>query len=131
MDCNALTVVSFDFSSLGETFGQCFTVGVKGTTILNFVVIMFSFLFVDMFDTIGTLIGVCSRAGFLDKDGKLPVIRPALLTDAIATTCGAIMGTSTTSAFVESSAGVAQGGRTGLTAVTTGVLFGLAAARRC
>ena len=120
-------VVSFDFSSLGETFGQCFTVGVKGTTILNFVVIMFSFLFVDMFDTIGTLIGVCSRAGFLDKDGKLPVIRPALLTDAIATTCGAIMGTSTTSAFVESSAGVAQGGRTGLTAVTTGVLFGLAA----
>lgn len=120
-------IVSFDFSSLGDTFGQCFTAGIKGTTIVNFIVVIFSFLFVDMFDTIGTLIGVCSRAGFLDENGHLPAIRPALLTDAIATTCGSILGTSTTSAYVESSAGAAQGGRTGLTAITTGVLFGLSA----
>ncbi|MCQ2547244.1 MAG: NCS2 family permease [Clostridia bacterium] len=120
-------IISLDFSSLGDTFGQCFTVGIDGTTILNFIVVIFSFLFVDMFDTIGTLIGVCSRAGFLDENGHLPQIRPALLSDAIATTCGSILGTSTTSAYVESSAGAAQGGRTGLTAITVGVLFALAA----
>jgi len=84
---------------------------------------MFSFLFVDMFDTIGTLIGVSAKAKMLDEEGRLPAIRPALLSDAIATTCGAILGTSTTSTYVESSAGIAVGGRTGLTAVTTGCLF--------
>lgn len=119
-------IVSFDFTHLGDTFGQCFSIGLKGVSVVNFIVIMFSFLFVDMFDTIGTLIGVSSKAGMLDENGRLPAIRPALLTDAIATTCGAVLGTSTTSAFVESSAGVAAGGRTGLTAVTTGILFGLA-----
>lgn len=119
-------IVSFDFSCLADTFGQCFSRGLSGISLLNFIVVMFSFLFVDMFDTIGTLIGISSKAGMLDKDGRLPAIRPALLTDAIATTCGAILGTSTTSAYVESSAGVAAGGRTGLTAITTGCLFGLA-----
>lgn len=92
---------------------------------LEFVVVILSFLFVDMFDTIGTLIGVSSKAGMLDEDGKLSNIRGALLADAVATTAGALLGTSTTTTFVESTSGVSEGGRTGLTAVTTAVLFGL------
>lgn len=119
-------IISTDFSSFGKTFGQCFKVNFDGVSIFNFVVIIFSFLFVDLFDTLGTLIGVSTKAGFLDKDGKLPQIKPALLSDAVATSAGAVFGTSTTTTFVESSAGVAVGGRTGLTAVTTGVLFLLA-----
>lgn len=112
-----------DFSSLGKTFGQCFNIDFKGVGIFDFIVVMLSFLFVDMFDTIGTLIGVSSKADMLDKDGKLPAVKPALLADAIATSSGAIFGTSTTTTFVESAAGVGAGGRTGLTAVTTAVLF--------
>ena len=92
---------------------------------LNFVTIMLSFLFVDLFDTLGTLIGVASKADMLDKDGKLPRIRGALLADAIGTTAGAMLGTSTVTTFVESSSGVMLGGRTGLTSVTSAVLFGL------
>ena len=90
---------------------------------LNFVVVMFAFLFVDLFDTIGTLIGVSTKAGMLDKDGKLPNIRGALLADAVPTTAGAMLGTTTVTTFVESASGVAEGGRTGLTAMTTAVLF--------
>ncbi|OPZ15909.1 MAG: Guanine/hypoxanthine permease PbuO [Firmicutes bacterium ADurb.BinA205] len=112
-----------DFSKLGETFGQCFNVDFDAVGIFNFIVIIFSFLFVDLFDTLGTLIGVSSKAGLLDKDGRLPAIRPALMADAVATTAGAVLGTSTTTTFVESSAGAAAGGRTGLTALTTAVLF--------
>ena len=112
-----------DFSALGKTFGQCFRFDLHDTGIFNFAVIVFAFLFVDLFDTLGTLIGVSAKANMLDKDGKLPGIRPALLADAIATSAGAVLGTSTTSTFVESSAGVAAGGRTGLTALTTAVLF--------
>ena len=97
----------------------------EGVPILEFVVIVFAFLFVDLFDTLGTLIGVSSKANMLDKDGKLPRIKGALLADAVGTTAGAVLGTSTTTTFVESSSGVAEGGRTGLTAVTTAVLFGL------
>ena len=93
---------------------------------LNFIVVIFAFLFVDMFDTIGTLIGVASKADMLDEDGKLPKIKGALLADAIATTAGATLGTTTTTTFVESASGVTEGGRTGLTSVTTAVLFGLA-----
>ena len=119
-------IMSADFSALGETFGACFTVDLDALGIFNFIVIIFSFLFVDLFDTLGTLIGVSTKAGMLDKDGRLPAIRPALLSDAIGTTAGAILGTSTVTTFVESSAGVAAGGRTGLTAITTGVLFLLA-----
>lgn len=87
---------------------------------------MFAFLFVDMFDTIGTLIGVSSKANMLDKSGKLPRIKGALMADAVATCAGAVLGTSTTTTFVESASGVSEGGRTGLTAVTTAILFGLA-----
>lgn len=112
-----------DFSKLGETFGQCFQVDMQHVGIFNFIVVIFSFLFVDLFDTLGTLIGVSTKANMLDKDGKLPGIKPALLSDAIATTAGAILGTSTTTTFVESAAGVGAGGRTGLTALTTAVLF--------
>lgn len=112
-----------DFSSLGDTFGQCFNIDFSDVGIFNFIVIIFSFLFVDLFDTLGTLIGVATKADMLDKDGRLPKIRPALLADAIATSSGAVLGTSTTTTFVESSAGVAAGGRTGLTALTTAILF--------
>lgn len=92
---------------------------------LDFVVIMFAFLFVDMFDTLGTLIGVASKADMLDKDGKLPRIRGALLADAVGTSAGAMMGTSTVTTFVESASGVAEGGRTGLTGIVSAILFGL------
>ena len=112
-----------DFSKLGETFGQCFNVDFSAVGLINFVVVVFSFLFVDLFDTLGTLIGVATKADMLDKDGKLPGIKPALLSDAIATSAGAVLGTSTTTTFVESASGVAVGGRTGLTAMVTGVLF--------
>ena len=112
-----------DFSKLGETFGQCFHVDFSAVGLINFVVVVFSFLFVDLFDTLGTLIGVATKADMLDEDGKLPGIKPALLSDAIATSAGAVLGTSTTTTFVESASGVAVGGRTGLTAMVTGVLF--------
>jgi len=112
-----------DFSALGKTFGECFNVDFDSLGLFNFIVIMFSFLFVDLFDTLGTLIGVASKADMLDEEGRLPGIRPALMADAIATTGGAVLGTSTTTTFVESAAGVGAGGRTGLTAVTTALLF--------
>lgn len=115
-----------DFSALGKTFGQCFNIDFKGVGIFDFIVVIMSFLFVDMFDTIGTLIGVSSKANMLDEEGRLPGVKTALLSDAIATTSGAVFGTSTTTTFVESAAGVGAGGRTGLTAVTTAVLFLLA-----
>ena len=119
-------IMSVDFSSLGETFGQCFKIDFSAVGLFNFIVIVFSFLFVDLFDTLGTLIGVSTKAGMLDEDGKLPRVKPALMSDAIATSAGAVLGTSTVTTFVESAAGVAAGGRTGLTAITTGVLFLLA-----
>lgn len=118
--------VSFDFTSLGLTFGQVFRADFAGIKALDFITVMFAFLFVDIFDTLGTLIGVASKADMLDKDGKLPRIKGALLADAVATSAGAVLGTSTTTTFVESASGVTEGGRTGLTAVTTGILFLLA-----
>ncbi len=90
---------------------------------IDFLVIVFAFLFVDLFDTAGTLIGVASKGGLLDKEGKLPRAKQALMSDAVGTVFGSMMGTSTVTSYVESSAGVAAGGRTGLTALTTGVLF--------
>lgn len=90
---------------------------------MDFLVVMLAFLFVDIFDTLGTLIGVSSKANMLDENGKLPRIKGALMADAVATTVGAVMGTSTTTTFVESATGVSEGGRTGLTAVTVAALF--------
>lgn len=118
--------VSFDFSALGQTFGQVFKVDFSGLNVLDFFAVMFAFLFVDLFDTLGTLIGVASKADMLDENGRLPRIKGALLADAIATSAGAVLGTSTTTTYVESASGVTEGGRTGLTAMTTGVLFLLA-----
>ena len=92
---------------------------------IDFVVVMFAFLFVDMFDTLGTLIGVASKANMLDAQGRLPRIRGALLSDSVGTAVGAVLGTSTTTTFVESASGVAEGGRTGLTAVVAAILFAL------
>ena len=108
--------------SLAPIFGK---LQFDGIFTLDFAVVVFAFLFVDMFDTIGTLIGVSSKANMLDEEGKLPQIKGALLADAIATTAGAVLGTSTTTTFVESASGVTEGGRTGLTAITTAILFGL------
>lgn len=119
-------IVSFDFSSFGQTFGQVFKADFSGVSVFNFIVIVFSFLFVDIFDTLGTLIGVSTKADMLDKNGKLPKIKGALMADAVATSVGAIFGTSTTTTYVESASGVSEGGRTGLTAVTTAILFLLA-----
>ena len=97
--------------SIAPIFGK---LDFSGIFSLNFVVVVFAFLFVDMFDTIGTLIGASSKAKMLDEEGKLPNIKGALMADAMATTLGAVMGTSTTTTFVESASGVSEGGRTGL-----------------
>ncbi|MDO4168931.1 MAG: NCS2 family permease [Lachnospiraceae bacterium] len=117
---------SFDITAIGKTFGKCFDLAGNNIKVFDFITIMCAFLFVDMFDTLGTLIGVANKADMLDEDGKLPRIKEALLADAIATSAGAILGTSTTTTFVESSSGVAEGGRTGLASVVTGLLFLLA-----
>lgn len=113
----------WDFASLGETFGAVFKADISEIGIANLIVVVFAFLFVDIFDTLGTLIGVATKADMLDKDGKLPKIKGALMADAVATTSGAVLGTSTVTTFVESASGVAAGGRTGLTAIVTGLLF--------
>ena len=120
------TLSMTDFGKIGETFGQCFKADFSSVGIVNFIVVLLSFLFVDMFDTLGTLIGVSDKAGMLDKNGKLPRVKQALLADAVATSVGAVFGTSTTTTYVESSAGVGEGARTGLASVTTGFLFLLA-----
>ena len=112
-----------DFTKIGETFGQVFRADFSGVSLTNFIVVLFAFLFVDMFDTIGTLVGVATKADMLDENDKLPRIKQALLADAVATTAGAVLGTSTTTTFVESSAGVGAGARTGLASVVTGFLF--------
>ena len=111
------------FSKLGETFGQCFRADFSVIKPMDFVVVIFSFLFVDVFDTLGTLIGVSTKAKMLDENGRLPNIKPALLADAVGTTAGAVLGTSTITTFVESASGVAAGGRTGLASMVTGLLF--------
>ena len=132
--------VADSFKEFGQTFGGLFNADgwthVKnGETIasgwnliksLDFFVVMFAFFFVDLFDTLGTLIGVSMKGGFLDKEGRLPRISGALCADAIATSVGAVFGTSTTTTYVESASGVAAGGKTGLTAVTSAILFALA-----
>jgi len=99
-------------------FGSIFT--------FDMLIVLLTFLFVDMFDTVGTLIGVSAKAGFLDEEGRLPQAKPALFADAVGTTVGACMGTSTVTTYVESAAGVAEGGRTGLTSLTVGFFFAIA-----
>lgn len=110
-DLTEATLFKFDFGDLMQ---------IGGFTVVTLVI---TFCMIDMFDTIGTLVGTASRAGMLDKDGKMPQMKQALMADAVGTVCGACMGTSTVTTFVESASGVEEGGRTGLTALTTGILF--------
>ena len=118
----SLSASSFIPPSISSTFCK-FDFAWIGSHVSEFVVIVFSFLFVDMFDTIGTVIGVAEKADLLDEDGNLPRVGRVLMADAIGTVAGSMLGTSTVTSFVESSSGVAEGGKTGLTAMTTGILF--------
>ena len=118
----SLSASSFIPPSISSTFCK-FDFAWIGSHVSEFVVIVFSFLFVDMFDTIGTVIGVAEKADLLDEDGNLPRVGRVLMADAIGTVAGSMLGTSTFTSFVESSSGVAEGGKTGLTAMTTGILF--------
>lgn len=114
----------FEFQSLAPIALKLdFSVFTNSEGIMNFITVLLTFLFVDFFDTVGTLVGVCSKANMLDKNGNVPMAKKALLVDAIGTTFGALVGVSTVTTYVESAAGVNEGGRTGLTAVTVGILF--------
>lgn len=116
-ECTSIKPIAFklDFSYMADT-----------KMLGNFIVVIFSFLFVDFFDTVGTLVGVASKVGMVDKDGHVKNAGKALLVDAIGTTFGAVLGTSTVTTFVESSSGVAEGARTGLASIVTGILFFIA-----
>ncbi len=124
-------LISFtSFSGLAETFGLCFS-GLRdafssGKNITQFIMVTLTFLYVDIFDTLGTFAGVATKAKMIDENGNFPGVNQAFASDAVATTVGAILGTSTVTTFVESASGVEEGGRTGLTAVTTAILFLLA-----
>jgi adenine/guanine/hypoxanthine permease len=109
--------------SLKPVFLQALSVPASQIFSLDMLVIVFTFLFVDLFDTVGCLVGVASKGNMLDENGRLPKAKQALFADAIATTTGSLLGTSTVTAYVESASGIGEGGRTGLTAITTGVLF--------
>ncbi len=115
-------IASFTPASISPVFMQ---LDFSKAMSLDFMVVLFAFLFVDIFDTLGTLVGVSAKANMLDEDGKLPHIKGALMADAVATTVGACLGVSTTTTYVESAAGVSEGGRTGLTALTVAALFAL------
>lgn len=119
----------FDFSvpsisSIAWKFDWSWVNSAEG--VFTMITVLFTFLFVDMFDTVGTLIGVSTKANMLNEDGKIPRVKQALMADSVGTTIGAALGTSTVTTYVESAAGVAEGGRTGLTALTTAILFILA-----
>lgn len=114
----------FKFESIAPIAGKIDLAYVfHPSNIMNFIVIVFTFLFVDFFDTVGTLVGVCSRAGMLDEKGNVPNVGKALMVDAVSTTVGSCLGVSTVTTYVESSTGVAAGGKTGWTAITAGILF--------
>ena len=116
-------IVSLDIPSLKPVFLQAFSVDKSEIFSLNMVILVFTLLFVDLFDTVGCLVGVAEKGNLLDEKGNIPRAKEAMLSDAIGTTVGALLGTSTVTAFVESASGVGEGGRTGLTAITTGFLF--------
>ncbi len=114
------TTMDFSIPSLAPTFLQ---LDIAGALSVGLISVIIAFLFVDLFDAAGTLIGVSHRAGLLDEDGKLPRMGKALISDSVATVAGSLVGASTVTSYIESAAGVREGGRTGLTAVTVGVLF--------
>ena len=118
-------VVSANFSPLKETFGQCFRVDWSVIRPVDLVVVIIAFLFVDLFDTLGTLIGVASQADLLDENGDPIDVDKCMTCDTVATVAGAVLGTSTCTTFVESAAGVGAGGRTGLTSVVVAACFAI------
>jgi adenine/guanine/hypoxanthine permease len=113
----------FAVPQLSDWSGVLFQLDIAGALDITLIAVIFSFLFVDIFDTAGTLVGVSTQAGYLDKDGNLPKASKALLADAIGTTGGAIFGTSTVTTYIESASGVSEGGRTGLTGIVVAILF--------
>ena len=116
-------IISTTVPSVKPLLLQAFNVPTNEIFSLKMLVIVITFLFVDLFDTVGCLVGVASKGDLLDENGKLPKAKQALFADAIATTAGALLGTSTVTSYVESASGIGEGGRTGLTAMTTGILF--------
>lgn len=116
-------VFSFSIPSLKPTFMQAFSVPMDQIFSLDMVIVVFTFLFMDLFDTVGFLVGVASKGNLIDEEGKIPKAKQAMLADAIGTTVGAMLGTSTVTCYMESSAGVSEGGKTGLTAFTVAILF--------
>lgn len=116
-------IMSFDIPSLKPIFLQAFSVDKSEIFSLNMVIVVFTLLFVDLFDTVGCLVGVAEKGNLLDEKGNIPKAKEAMLADAIGTTTGALLGTSTVTSFIESASGIGEGGKTGLTAVTTGILF--------
>lgn len=116
-------IMSFDIPSLKPVFLQAFSVDKSEIFSLNMVIVVFTLLFVDLFDTVGCLVGVAEKGNLLDENGNIPKAKEAMLADAIGTTTGALLGTSTVTSFIESASGIGEGGRTGLTAITSGILF--------
>lgn len=116
-------IMSFDVPSLKPVFLQAFSVDKSEILSLDMVIVVFTLLFVDLFDTVGCLVGVAEKGNLLDENGNIPRAKEAMLADAIGTTTGALLGTSTVTSFIESASGIGEGGKTGLTAITTGVLF--------
>ena len=116
-------IMSFDIPSLKPVFLQAFSVDPSQIFSLDMLIVVFTLLFVDLFDTVGCLVGVAEKGNLLDENGNIPNAKEAMLADAIGTTTGALLGTSTVTSFIESASGIGEGGRTGLTAITTGVLF--------
>ena len=116
-------IMSFDIPSLKPVFLQAFSVDKSEILSLDMVIVVFTLLFVDLFDTVGCLVGVAEKGNLLDENGNIPRAKEAMLADAIGTTTGALLGTSTVTSFIESASGIGEGGKTGLTAITTGVLF--------
>ena len=116
-------IFSFNIPSLSPTFMQAFTVPVEQIFSLDMVIVVFTFLFMDLFDTIGFLVGVAAKGELIDENGKIPKAKQAMLADAIGTTVGAMLGTSTVTCFMESTAGISEGGKTGLTTFTVAILF--------
>ena len=116
-------VISLNIPSLKPTFMQAFSVPMNQIFSLDMVIVVFTFLFMDLFDTVGFLVGIASKGNLIDEEGKIPKAKQAMLADAIGTTVGAMLGTSTVTCYMESSAGISEGGKTGLTAFTVAILF--------